>query len=542
MLLDKLVEVVSVAGWATVLSTLFAVYVSGVVIYRLYFHPLAKYPGPFWAKISGFPAHYHTQKRNRHIWFHSLQQKYGPTFRYTPDSILVNTPSGYQEIFNPKANIGKSVYYDTYVRNSVAFTTWNSTNKDIHARKRRVLTNCFSDKAIRNAEPYIHQNLDRWCGLLQDEIDKNGEWSESLNMADWSNHLIFDILGDLCFGKSFDMKEPDNELRFVPELMSTFLCVMHPIAFSPFAPLWVWLKPRGLDALLATTAPPALANWGGFVAKCFQDRAALEEDLKKNPKPESEIRKDFFHYLFGAIDPETGKPGYTLSELFGETEMMLVAGSDTTSITTAAAIFYLVRNPAVQTRLAKEIRGKFNNPEDIKSGPRLQNDCTYLQAFIKEVLRVSSPAPAEMGRVVLKGGAVIEGDFLPEGIKASTSTYCMHHSPKLYDEPFEFRPERWIVGEKGSTVESVACAESGYMPFSTGPRGCIGKNLAYLEMSLVVGKLVHGFELKQDPKSNNLGGGRPDMEEGRRDPEQFQLFEIFVGMRDGPIVQLKRRA
>jgi cytochrome P450 len=121
-----------------------------------------------------------------------------------------------------------------YVRTPGAFTTWNATSKDIHARKRRVLTNCFSDKAIRNAEPYIHQNLDRWCGLLQDEIDKNGgEWTQSLNMADWSNHLIFDILGDLCFGKSFDMKEPGSELRFAPELMATFLCVMHPVSTEP---------------------------------------------------------------------------------------------------------------------------------------------------------------------------------------------------------------------------------------------------------------------------------------------------------------------
>jgi cytochrome P450 len=221
--------------------------------------------------------------------------------------------------------------------------------------------------------------------------------------------------------------------------------------------------------------------------------------------------------------------------------MMLVAGSDTTSITTAAAIFYLVRNPDVQSRLAIELRGMFDGPEDIKAGPRLQNDCKYLQAFIKEVLRVCSPAPAEMGRVVLKGGTVVEGDYLPEGIKASTSTYCMHHSPELFEKPFEFRPERWIVGEKGSTAETVARAESGYMPFSTGPRGCIGKNLAYLEMSLVVGKLVHGFELKQDPKSNNLGGGHPDMEEGRQDPEQYQLYEIFAAMRDGPMVQLRRR-
>lgn len=155
----------------------------------------------------------------------------GPTFRYTPDSLLVNTPEGYKQIFSAKANVGKAEYYRAYPRTPEAVTTWNTTSKAVHARKRRVLNNAFSDKALRNAEPYVHANLDRWCELLGEEIDKTGgEWSGSLNMADWANHLIFDILGDLCFGKSFDMKEPDSQLRYVPELMASFLGILHPVS------------------------------------------------------------------------------------------------------------------------------------------------------------------------------------------------------------------------------------------------------------------------------------------------------------------------
>lgn len=77
MLLNELFRDMSLLGWASVISSVFVSYVSGVVIYRLYFHPLAKIPGPFWAKISGFPAYYHTQKRNRHVWLWTLQEKYG---------------------------------------------------------------------------------------------------------------------------------------------------------------------------------------------------------------------------------------------------------------------------------------------------------------------------------------------------------------------------------------------------------------------------------------------------------------------------------
>lgn len=291
--------------------------------------------------------------------------------------------------------------------------------------------------------------------------------------------------------------------------------------------------------MFAWSPPPALAKWAGFVQQCCDERAKIQE--ANQDKPESEIRKDFFHYLLGATDPDTGKPSYDHAELFGESESLLIAGSDTTSISTAAAAFYLVRNPDVQARLAAEVREAFPSPEDIKGGDRLQKHCRYLQAFIKETLRMSPPAPADMPREVLPGGIVVDGHYVPEGLTLSTCAYCVHHSPELYDEPFVFRPERWIVGEKGSTVESVARADSGYLPFSAGPRGCVGKSLAYLEMSVVIAKLVHQFELRQDPQSANLGGGSPKNIKGRREAGQYQLYDIFVGMRYGPVVQLKKR-
>lgn len=147
----------------------------------------------------------------------------------------MNTPTGLKEIYNPKANVGKGDYYGVYPRSPDAVTTWNTTSKETHNRKRRVMNNAFSDKALRNAEPFVHANLNRWCDLIKGEIDKNqddGEWSGSLDMADWTSHLVFDILGDLCFGQSFDMKEHGSELRYVPNLMIEFMATTHPVSHT----------------------------------------------------------------------------------------------------------------------------------------------------------------------------------------------------------------------------------------------------------------------------------------------------------------------
>lgn len=90
------------------------------------------------------------------------------------------------------------------------------------------MNHAFSDKALRSCEPFIHSNIDRWIELLDQEIGEK-KWSPSLNMARWADHLIFDTLGELCFGKSFGMKEHDSELRHIPTLMTDFMSTIHPV-------------------------------------------------------------------------------------------------------------------------------------------------------------------------------------------------------------------------------------------------------------------------------------------------------------------------
>ena len=72
----------------------------------------------------------------------------------------------------------------------------------------------------------------RWIELFKEAAQQgaDGQWSKSLNMADEVNYLVFDILGDLCFGKNFNMKEPGSDLKHVPELIATFLQVLAPVS------------------------------------------------------------------------------------------------------------------------------------------------------------------------------------------------------------------------------------------------------------------------------------------------------------------------
>jgi cytochrome P450 len=100
-------------------------------------------------------------------------------------------------------------------------------------------------------------------------------------------------------------------------------------------------------------------------------------------------RKDFFYYLLNARDPETGA-GFTGPELWGESNLLIIAGSDTTSTALASAFFYLVHNPKVLEKLNMEVRRVFSDIEEIHSSPAL-NSCIYLRAVIDESMRLSPP-------------------------------------------------------------------------------------------------------------------------------------------------------
>lgn len=284
--------------------------------------------------------------------------------------------------------------------------------------------------------------------------------------------------------------------------------------------------------------PPAIQKWTEFVDDCLSKRTIKQRELEGKPKQESEIRKDFFHWLFNATDPETGT-GYSLPELYAECELLTIAGSDTTAIVISAVYFYLSRSPLVQERLAQEIISVFSSYDEIKSGRKLQS-CKYLTAILMEAMRMSPPIPAEPSRQVLSGGTTVNGHYFPQGSHVSTAFWAMHYNKDYYPEPLQFRPERWIVGEAESTAQSVSLAESAFCAFSAGSRGCVGKNMAWLEMRIVLAKTLWKFEVKQDPVIK-LGGGNANARWGRREEGQYQTYEMFVSNRKGPLVQLKER-
>lgn len=300
-------------------------YASTLAIYRVYFHPLAKYPGPLLAKVTDLYQTYHALKGDRHLEFWRCHEKYGNIVRFGPNSLSFNTNTALKAIYSSKGNVRKGDFYSAFPVKKDAVSTHSAIDKSVHGRKRRVLSHAFSDAAIKSMENHILAHIRQFCSNLggsnmgEKALTKTvysekteNDWTTPKNITDQANYMTFDIMGDLCFGKAFGMLErPDN--RFAIDLISS--AAHRHLICGTYLPIHEY----HVDKLLFPKIAGMRQRYMQFSKAQAAERAKMGVDVD---------RKDFFYYLLKAKDPETGQ-GFNSGELWGESNLLIIAGSDT---------------------------------------------------------------------------------------------------------------------------------------------------------------------------------------------------------------------
>jgi cytochrome P450 len=142
------------------------------------------------------------------------------------------------------------------------------------------------------------------------------------------------------------------------------------------------------------------------------------------------------------------------------------------------------------TKLKNELRTVWPS---LQNQPRVEalEKLPFLTAVIKESLRLAPGVPAPLPRVVPATGAVISGEQIPPGTIVGLAQLMVHSSPDIFPSPKDFIPERWLE-------DSSASLEKWLVPFSRGPRACLGQNLAMCELYLAFAGLFRRFDMQLD--------------------------------------------
>lgn len=205
-----------------------------------------------------------------------------------------------------------------------------------------------------------------------------------------------------------------------------------------------------------------------------------------NPSP----RVDLLARLMEGRD-DAGNP-LPRDELTAEALTQLIAGSDTTSNTACALLYHVLATPGVCQKLQAELDAAL--PERGVPTYAQVKELRYLDCVIKETMRIHSTSSLGLPRVVPPGkGVTLLGRHFPAGTVLSVPAYTIHHSREIWGADADaFRPERWD--------HITELQKSAFVPFSVGPRACVGRNVAEMELALIVGTVFRGyeFELRQD--------------------------------------------
>ncbi|KAF4636423.1 hypothetical protein G7Y89_g1665 [Cudoniella acicularis] len=494
-----------------------------VSIYRVTWHPLAKYPGPWTAKFTDWYGAYHSARGQLHIKTWQGHQKWGSIVRQGPNKVVLNSVEGLQDVYHSK-NVQKSKGYLSMVPSPGVYNIHTAVDKSLHKHKRKVIGQGLSDQCMRAFEPTMLDKIDIFVKKLATASTDNqseGNWSIPVNMTQSCKHLGYDVMGEYGFGQSFEMQsKPDNHF-----LLDAVEATSHRSGVYGQYP---GLAKYKLEKLLYPKSAWMRERYLSLMTDLVEWRLKEARDSKN----------DLFSFIIDAKDEETGR-GFTHKELWSESRFLLVAGADTSSTALSAAFFYLSMNPVCYDKLASEVRNTFSSASEIRTGPKLAS-CHYLRACIDEALRMSPPAGGTLWREVCEGGVVVDDAYIPAGCDVGCSVYAVHHNEKYFPDSYKYKPERWIAED--TPKEIIELARLAFNPFSLGPRGCAGKTMAYMELCNTLGRAIWYMDFRRaDGPLGLVGAGSSDDKNGRNRVDEFQLQDHLTSSHDGPYIQFSVR-
>ncbi|XP_030788466.1 cytochrome P450 3A5 isoform X3 [Rhinopithecus roxellana] len=339
-------------------------------------------------------------------------------------------------------------------------------------RIRSLLSPTFTSGKLKEMFPIIAQYGD----VLVRNLRREAEKGKPVTLKDIFGAYSMDVITGTSFGVNIDsLNNPKDP--FV-ESIKKFLKfdILDPLFLSIV--LFPFLTPA-FEALNVSLFPKDAMN---FLSK------SVNRMKKSRLNDKQKHRVDFLQLMIDSQNSKEIESHKALSdqELVAQSIIFIFAGYETTSSVLSFTIYELATHPDVQQKLQKEIDAVLPNKAPATYDAMVQME--YLDMVVNETLRLF-PIAIRLERVCKKD-VEINGVFIPKGAMVVIPTYALHHDPKYWTEPEEFRPERFSKKNKDSIDPYI------YTPFGTGPRNCIGMRFALMNMKLALIKVLQNFSFK----------------------------------------------
>ncbi|QSS53755.1 benzoate 4-monooxygenase cytochrome P450 [Histoplasma capsulatum var. duboisii H88] len=451
-----------------------------IVIKTLYFHPLSRYNGPTLWAITRLPymlAFRSGKLAHKVKHFHEV---YGDTVRVAPNEVSFINPSCVKDIYNRRPSsefksLPKDPIRQPPPQPGQPISILEAGDED-HARIRKSYASLFSSKALAAQEPLVSSYVHKMISQLKLQTGESD--TAVVDLQTWVSYCTFDIICSLSFGEDFGCLENNRYHEWVGMLVYSLKGKVQ-LAACRFYP---WLF-RLLLKRIPKSAMSLMAKHQATTREKVDRRLSSTVD-----------RPDFLSHL------QNSKHQLSHAEIVTNSTTFVFAGSHTLQTAITGILFHLLHNPESLAKVTEEVRASFATTEDIEF--RNLSKLPLLDAAITEGIRLSSPVPLGLTRLVPEGGHTINGEFFPAGTTVSYMQWAANLSASNFADSTSFHLDRWLHTDRDLFANDRRDA---VQPFLQGPRDCIGQNLARMEISLILGHLLYQFNLSPPTGEGHAG-------------------------------------
>ncbi|KAF2280231.1 cytochrome P450 [Westerdykella ornata] len=460
----------------------------GLGIYRLFFHPLAKFPGPKLAAATRlYEAYYDVAKNGQYTFkIAQLHSKYGPIVRISPHELHINDPSFYEKLYRQDGRWDKySWSYDAF---SAPYSSICTADHELHKRRRAAVSPFFSRAQVSKRQHIIKAAVDKLCARISEYADSGF----AMNLGTAISALTGDVATVYIVGKSYNNLDRQD-----------FNMAMTNVLRSSGA---IWRVTKHIRWL----GPTLKALPMSFIEKCGDDgaRAFLaflkevtqitKDNISSHVSKELDASEDrtLIHCISRSHLPLKEK---SFDRINDEVSTIMGAALETTAQTLRVILYYIYTDKEILHKLRAELSSASLTQADGLYLRELEQ-LPYLTAVLMEGLRLSPGLATRMARIAPDRSIYYEQWKIPAGTPVGMTTLLIHTDERAYSQPKRFDPERWMDPNARKKADKT------FAPFSRGTRICLGMHLAWAELYMTTAALVQRFDFVLE------GAGPKDVE------------------------------
>ncbi|KAL8854153.1 MAG: hypothetical protein Q9221_001075 [Calogaya cf. arnoldii] len=360
--------------------------------------------------------------------------------------VCIDDPEAAKVIFRSRNQLEKAQWYHVFTAPGEPDNLFSIRDNQQHLERRRQANEFYTTSAVNK----IAYRIDHVSQLFLDKLVHEANSDGRFDLCQKMRFYVYDSLANITFGQVFGCLENDSDVNGLVETLGTFagygmavgvFVEWHPVIIRLLQALTpggnkglLHLKRIGEDAMNKMDEPrdSSFSKQASFAKGNQRPHSFVSMWQERHRRDPSTFARDDIAYM---IIPNIG------------------AGADTVTATLNAAVYHLSRNPPFLARLRNELDAwaaarEPKTGNDIISTTEAQ-DLPYLQAVIKEAMRIFPGVGNNILRKVPEGGLTLADQFLPAGTTVGINPYVAHANRDVFGpDADDFRPERWLVNQE----------------------------------------------------------------------------------------------